>query len=198
MRTIYAGVALLIALTGLHAETISVYIEDHAGVPGSLLYLAKDKAEKIFQAANVDVVWHNGNLESTSPEEQPPILVQILRDALASEHRRALAFAHAFGNGGITVLFERVRASMPEAPSMSLAYVLVHEITHILEGLDRHSETGIMKGNWNWDDHSAMRRGRLALSVEDVHLIHVGLAARLARSLTPPCPTASSWSTAHR
>jgi hypothetical protein len=72
---------------------------------------------------------------------------------------------------------------MPEAPQMSLAYVLVHEITHILEGMPRHSETGLMKARWNWMDHHSIRWGLLALSPQDIELIHVGLTTRATRIL---------------
>jgi hypothetical protein len=58
-----------------------------------------------------------------------------------------------------------------------LAHVLVHEITHVLEGIDRHSATGIMKAHWNYNDYLEMRRKPLPFAHEDVNLIYDGLKA---------------------
>jgi len=63
------------------------------------------------------------------------------------------------------------------APAL-LAHVLVHEITHILEGVARHSETGIMKANWTLRDYYDMQTKTLQFASEDVELIHRGLAQR--------------------
>jgi len=67
---------------------------------------------------------------------------------------------------------------MPELPQIVLGYVLAHEITHLLEGISRHSDTGVMKAGWNRTDIFAMRRGRLVLSSEDLDLIHRGMERR--------------------
>jgi hypothetical protein len=49
--------------------------------------------------------------------------------------------------------------------------VLVHEITHILQGVDRHSESGIMKAQWTIDDYRAMASKPLSFTPLDVKLI---------------------------
>jgi hypothetical protein len=33
---------------------------------------------------------------------------------------------------------------------------LVHEISHVLQGTNRHSETGVMKARWNQEDYDAI------------------------------------------
>jgi hypothetical protein len=58
-----------------------------------------------------------------------------------------------------------------------LAHVMTHEITHVLEGINRHSETGMMKGQWTETDYRAMAAG-LRFAPVDVALIHDGLAKR--------------------
>ena len=75
-----------------------------------------------------------------------------------------------------------------------LAYVLVHEITHILQGITRHSATGIMKAHWNADDYFAMRKNALTFTADDEELLDAGLDRRLAgQSATKavPAPVAS-------
>jgi hypothetical protein len=43
-------------------------------------------------------------------------------------------------------------------PTFVLAHVLVHEITHILQGIDRHSESGVMKSPGDYVSHRPPRR----------------------------------------
>jgi hypothetical protein len=59
---------------------------------------------------------------------------------------------------------------------MLLAHVMVHEIAHILQGVYRHSDNGVMKAVWTGQDYSQMRVGALPFAPEDVELIHLGLA----------------------
>ena len=61
-----------------------------------------------------------------------------------------------------------------------LSYVLVHEITHILQGIDGHSWVGIMKARWDDDDLFEMNRERLQFTPQDVSLIYRGLECRAA------------------
>jgi hypothetical protein len=71
---------------------------------------------------------------------------------------------------------------------------LVHEITHILEGLDCHSGEGVMKAHWTKEDHGSMIRKPLPFTREDIDLIHVAMAARAPHaaetrvSMTPSEP----------
>jgi hypothetical protein len=67
------------------------------------------------------------------------------------------------------------------------AHVLVHEITDMLEGVEHHSETGVMKAHWTEHDVADMSIEPLSFEPIDVKLIEYGLAhycivGRLARS----------------
>ena len=55
----------------------------------------------------------------------------------------------------ITVFIDRIEQM--RAPSNVLAHVMVHEITHLLQGIGRHSATGVMKGVWTAGDFGGMR-----------------------------------------
>jgi hypothetical protein len=166
----------------LGAQTIAVYVRNDASVALSELCQAKSNAAAIFASASVRIEWRKGEPTAAVLEEQRPIVIRIVSD-MPSAHPGALAFAQAYEGIHVTILYERVRAVVPERPQLILTYVLVHEITHLLQGISRHSETGIMKAHWNWVDHYAMGRGRLFLSAEDIALIHLGLAARTSQLL---------------
>jgi hypothetical protein len=70
-----------------------------------------------------------------------------------------------------------------------LAHVLVHEITHILQGVARHSETGIMKAHWTPVDYRQMLVHPLPFAPEDVQLLQLSMEHRSerlqAQSVTP-------------
>jgi hypothetical protein len=66
--------------------------------------------------------------------------------------------------------------------SIVLAHVLVHEITHILQASNGHSEQGIMKAHWDAGDYFQMRSKPLEFTDHDVRQIYLGLAARKART----------------
>src|ERR1022692_4385607 len=56
-----------------------------------------------------------------------------------------------------------------------------NEITHVLQGMTRHSETGIMKAHWDDRDLRKISSKGLAFTPHDVLLIHQEMAARLSR-----------------
>jgi hypothetical protein len=68
---------------------------------------------------------------------------------------------------------ERQRRFAP--PVVVLAHVLIHEITHMLQGVARHSESGVMKSQWTAEDQRAMASKPLPFTPLDVELIQHGL-----------------------
>jgi hypothetical protein len=64
-----------------------------------------------------------------------------------------------------------------------LAHVLVHEITHLIQGINRHSDRGVMKARWDEDDYEQMRSRRLAFTEYDIRLIRLGLEVRSSRAV---------------
>ena len=184
MRILVVAAAVVgTAALSLGAETITVYVQNDARLAASELCRAQSLAAAIFASAQVGVDWRKGAPKPWLLQEQRPIAVRIISDVATSAHPGALAFAQAYEGVHITILYERTRLCVPGRPEVILAYVLVHEITHMLEGISRHSRTGIMKANWNWADHYAMLRGNFLLSAEDVGLIHAGLAWRASGKL---------------
>ena len=58
---------------------------------------------------------------------------------------------------------------------MILAHVMVHEITHVLQGVSRHSESGVMKATWTMKEYGEMLPKPLPFTDDDVLLIRLGL-----------------------
>jgi len=107
-------------------------------------------------------------------------------------------FPHAFGYAQpyegthIHVFYDRVQKAVgPSRVRYLLAHVLVHEITHMLEGTVRHSESGIMKARWDAEESTDLHWKPLEFAPEDIHLIYSGLAGR-ARTVALETPRTGS------
>lgn len=109
------------------------------------------------------------------PHTHAPIEIKVTSDTPREKPPGVLAYAEisADSAGRIFLLAGRVKSAVGAwaDPSTLLAHVLVHEITHVLQGVSRHSETGVMKALWTADDCMAMGSKRLEFAPVDVSLI---------------------------
>jgi hypothetical protein len=64
-----------------------------------------------------------------------------------------------------------------------LAHVMAHEIAHVLQGVIRHSDSGILKAHWSGTDCARVASFPLMFTREDAILIHRGLEERHSRLL---------------
>jgi hypothetical protein len=69
----------------------------------------------------------------------------------------------------------------PRLQTKLLAHVLAHEITHALQGIGRHSATGLMQARWTESDYQQMMVEALPFEPIDVDLIYQGVASWQAR-----------------
>jgi hypothetical protein len=83
----------------------------------------------------------------------------------------------------IVIFFDRIE-KMPDAWTV-LGYVMAHEITHIIQGISRHSGSGLMKPHWSSRDLMEMRHKPLPFALEDLNLLYSRLAMR-RESTDPP------------
>src|SRR5262249_46260954 len=89
----------------------------------------------------------------------------------------------------IVVFYDRIQALSRDNPThrrMILAHVMTHEITHILQGIERHSTSGVMKARWNETDYLDMTRSPLPFASEDIELIRLGLRRYEAVAASDP------------
>jgi hypothetical protein len=85
------------------------------------------------------------------------------------------------GKGMVTIWYgqiEPLSRTWPGLLPLLLAHVLVHEVTHILQGVPRHSDIGVMKAYWNIDDYREMAKTPLPFTELDTRLILDGLTSR--------------------
>ena len=175
------AIAVMTVTVGMSARAernVTIYVSNDVNTWGAL-YQAQERAAKMFAEAGVRLEWRTGHPSGAQPEREPAIVVSLAENTPASYQPKALAFAQVYEGVHITVFWDRVERLSRFAPTaVVLAHVLVHEITHILQGIDRHSESGIMKSRWTPEDYRAMASKPLPFTPEDVELIQLGLARR--------------------
>jgi hypothetical protein len=136
----------------------------------------KEIASKMFSGIGVTLDWRR----SCSHEG---ILISLSSRTLPEQMPHAFAYALPYEGKHIVIFYDRVKQASDSSrlPSL-LAHVVVHEITHLLQGFDRHSFQGVMKANWDGGDYSEMTWNPLAFTAEDIDLIYRGLAGRPGRA----------------
>lgn len=166
---------------------VMVYVESDLVAP-SVLLRAEAMANRMFAGIGVRVQWTgrrpgrrtepaSGGCAPKRPEE---IVVRIIfgRAGFASSDAFAYALPYASDGVRVTVFYGELRKALRDQPRLEpvlLAHVLVHEITHVLQGVVRHSSTGVMKAHWNSTEYSDMEDRPLEFAGDDAELIQLGL-----------------------
>jgi hypothetical protein len=141
--------------------------------PGSESEHAQTLAAVMFERIGVNLHWHGsrhcpaGAIQLTFSHSTPSLLKP-----------GALAYAMPYEGTHIVVFLDRAEAIVPVQGRILLAHVFVHEISHILQGVSRHSAEGVMKANWDLYDYRKMRMAPLAFTATDIELIRLGIDSR--------------------
>jgi hypothetical protein len=152
-------------------QQVNVYVNNDS-VPLRALQNAEALAAHMFSSAGVQIRWH-GRTPDGSHLPAGAIAITIASRTPEFFRPSALAFAFPYERAPITVFWDRVQhANGSVSTPVVLGHVLVHEITHVLQGIDRHSDSGVMKARWTAPDYEAMAQKPLPFTSEDVQLIH--------------------------
>jgi len=164
------------ALAGEAQQKVTVYLRERAAVHPEVRIPAEWLATKMFAKIGISLEWDRG--ERAGESSQPYVFIELVTGTAESRMPGALAYALPYEGTHITVFFDRVERMRD--PSTVLAHVIVHEITHLLQGVSRHSDAGVMKAHWTGGDFGGMRVAPLPFTQWDVDLIYAGLSARRA------------------
>jgi len=176
MNILGVAMTLIAGSAALAGETLTVCMNTGLNVP--VLRKAQATASQIMKDAGVKLEWRS-SLERCKSTARS-ILIELSLKTAEARFPGAFAYALPYEGSHIVVFYDRVMSSSDaQRTPLIMGHVLAHEITHILEGLIRHSESGLMKAKWDYLDHGAMEQKRLALSRVDVELIGAGLKRKL-------------------
>jgi hypothetical protein len=136
----------------------------------------------MFAEIGVQIDWHP-DVRYCKARAEDNIIVSLTTGVPATRFPGALAYALPYEGAHVEVFFDRVvkTAAEPARVPSLLAHVLVHEVSHLLQGVSRHSQEGVMKQQWNQRDYVQMAWKPLPFTAEDVKLIRLGMNARTSR-----------------
>ncbi len=167
------------------APDVTVYASYDAGVPMAVLRRSELVAGRIFAGIGLTVRWRSGRPKtSMAGREAEALAIRLEAGIPGGPHTDALAFT-APEQGGVVVhiLYYNVRAAhRPDLVHVLLGYLLAHEMGHVLEGMDRHSESGVMKAFWTPEDFREMASGRLSFAPTDAAIMLKRLAIAAAEN----------------
>ena len=172
--TMIVAMAAAVGMGSRTGQKVTVYVEDTPVVPAAALVQARHLATEIFAGAGVRIDWRSGHPSNVKLHDEQAIVVSMALNTPANYLPGALASAQVYEGVQITVFWDRVEQPVRPAPAyVILGHVLVHEITHLLQGINRHSESGIMKARWTHRDYAAMAWKPLPFTPHDIFLLHM-------------------------
>lgn len=162
-------------------HTVTVCLESGAMDTTTVLH-AKMLTSRVFSQIGVPIVWHSMSRKCMADA----IHVRLTEATPPSLKPGAFAYALPYEGVHIRVFCDRIHAIAGPLEGIVLAHVLAHEITHILQGIKRHSAEGLMKATWDSTDYFHMKEKALEFTPEDIRLIYLGLAARQHPAMVAP------------
>ena len=150
--------------------------------PNRLIVDAAEKlANKMFAKIRVRLQWHEPPVCPAGAAD--PVLLALQRHTPDAQFRGALGVALPREGSHAWVFYDRVLRARPDDSYVAalLAHAMAHEIAHVLEGISRHSESGILKARWSGTDCARMAYFPLMFTREDAILIKSGLEERRSR-----------------
>jgi hypothetical protein len=163
---------------------LTVYLDGASLAPRGDMWMAQAIANKMFASAGVRTIWRSGSPPNAQLERECAVAVRFGAQTSVVAQSDVIAFALPYETFHISILYSRLSwlDGQPRLRPTFLAHVLVHEITHILQGVSRHSPSGVMKAVWNTTDYPKMTYEPLPFTSDDVVLIQEGLANRTERA----------------
>ena len=195
--TAAVATSLALVVSAQAADRVRACVNSGTYVSFSDLAKAETIALRMFANAKVALEWRSaGSAACRNSDQTRTVVLDFHIHTAPSEHPGAFAYALPYQGSHIVVLFDRIASSAigPRQVSAVLAHVMAHEITHLLEGVSWHSETGVMKAHWDGHDLSQMGYKPLLFDAEDIYLIQHALSV-VAVGATPGIPASTSATT---
>ena len=178
MKTILMVALALMAAASLRAGSEKVTVCVEPSMLGATLGRAQDLASRMYAEIGVVIDWRRD-----SP--CPPEAIVVTGSDRTPDTLFPGSMAHATPfQSRIQLFVDRIQAATPRTTPAILAYLLVHQLGHVLQGMYRHSTSGVMKARWEEADYEQIARTTLEFTPEDIRLIHSGLARRARRLAT--------------
>jgi hypothetical protein len=151
------------------------------GANGSMMYRGQAITAQILKEAGIRLDWQSGERACAGGRG---VVVSVSRETPVDQHPGALAYAQPFEGTHVVLFYDRVlTATSPAVTPYLLGHVLAHEIVHLLQVVEQHSASGLMKARWDNRDYVDMQRTHLKLTKGDLDLIDRGLKLRASKTV---------------
>ncbi|MEO8370486.1 MAG: hypothetical protein ABI806_14985 [Candidatus Solibacter sp.] len=173
---------LILAALATHAAAVPLCLSKRTMTDNFAILRAQVIVAKLFIDAGVRVEW----LSVKQCESAPTGAIFLLLEADGPKNFKPGALGYALPYGSATavhIFYGRIHNDHPADFVLVLGHAMAHEIGHVLQGIARHSDSGIMKPLWTSREYGEMRVGQLRFAAEDVHLIQLGMRDLFAGSL---------------
>lgn len=203
ITTCIGGVVSLLVTIGMSAGTensidasVDVYLENVGEVPFDILNRAGETTTEIFDETGISMHWPN---QRHKPMKKNCIVVGVhFENSFALESPPdCMGYALPYSNTRrqVHIMIDRVlrcrfactdpHTRMSEAAL--LGHIVAHEIGHVLQGVVRHSEDGLMKESWTSQEMQNMLARRLSFSKRDADLIQQSFLSGRETGKRQPC-----------
>jgi hypothetical protein len=182
MKFPQAIASVLLGGLSLHAQNplknpVKICMEGGVGTP-FVRTQGETIATQLFANIGVGIEWYHDDGHCKVPPEEF-LVILVSTGASDSKLPGALAYSQLDDGAHIEVFYNRVVKTVePRQVPVLLGHVLAHEIAHMLEGLNRHSDAGVMKAHWDERDFIEMSDRLLPFAPEDAELIQRGIMQR--------------------
>ena len=180
---------------------VRLYAMEGRLVPMQALDLAMTTVTRILRQAGVRVRWLDKDPQRFARSEgtpcgsertAPTIVMNFSETPPKGLEPGVVAKAYPYARDGVRIAFFRDRLqtffnAMPSWAGSVLGHLMAHEITHVLQGVSRHSETGLIRARWSPEDYRQMPSKPLPLTPYDIKLIRMGVADWSARVKADSC-----------
>jgi hypothetical protein len=171
----------LLSAAAEHADTtttrphdLTIHMIGSEIVPFETLSIATGLSARMLSEVDVRLLWCFRRLGQDQNPGRHSMTVEFRNDP----QEDALGYTFPYEGTRITIVYARLKGAECQSKVFAaklLAHTLVHEITHNLQAIARHSATGIMKARWNLEDYHEMAVRPLRFEPIDVSLIRLGL-----------------------
>jgi hypothetical protein len=193
--------ASLLAAVANAQNVLTVRVYDYAGLSDNTVRNSFALAARFFQRAGLQTRWvqcptHPGERQRfpgcRGPASEQDLVLHLCPESMEPPSLPPLAYGWAVPEPGAPahVCVRRVaqaasaslRESRPVSLATLLAYVIAHEIGHLLLGPGTHSPGGIMKARWLPGDLHLMEMGALRFQSQQARRMRERLDAQNTRA----------------
>jgi hypothetical protein len=179
---------------------ITIRFFNYAHVPAKILNSAKDRITAIYQITGIGMNWIECPVGDQDPSayaactevwDATHLFLHLLPKATKTTKVEKVGES-LLGARMAKIYWDRVREQavrLQVEPEWILAYVIAHEVGHLLLGSNSHSPTGIMAGKWGREEIINISQFGLNFASQQAELIRAELQRRMLSAKETKSPS---------